>query len=162
MTNSLSRPVTLMFLLVLALPAAVLAQTKDTADVHGEVLDASGQPAVGYPMKIMTPLSGEVIIKSTEHDGTFGVEGLPPGNYELRVFEPGGSTDTPIASKQVTLAAGQAEKIEIRVGSHKPAAATIGTTGVNWTFVQRAGLVLAAGLIAFIVLRAQRRSRANG
>jgi hypothetical protein len=158
MTSSLSRPVALIFLLVFALPAAVLAQSKDTADVHGVVHDASGQPAAGYPMKLMTPLSAR---SSSSRPKMTGPSASRACRRELRasVFEPGGTTDTPIASKQVTLAAGQAEKIEIRVGSAKPAAATLGTTGVNWTIVQRGGLVLLAGLIAFIVLRARERAR---
>jgi hypothetical protein len=166
MSNSLSRPVALMFLLVLALPATVLAQTKkDAADLSGVVFDASGRPAAGYPMK-MTTSQGDVIIQPTEADGTFGVDGLPPGNYEFRVFEPGGSTDHPIASKKITLAAGQKEKIEIRLGSDNPAGGaaskpaagtTLGTTGVNWTAVVIPVLVLAAGIVAFFALRSQRR-----
>ena len=71
-------------------------------------------------MNIMTPQWGEVVMHPTEDDGTFGVSGLPPGDYELLVFEPGGSTDIPIASKKVTLAAGQKERIEIRLGSDNP------------------------------------------
>ena len=69
----------LMFILALALPTTVLAQTKVTADLNGVVLDASGQPAAGYPMSIMTPQSAhQVIIQPTDDDGTFGVDGLPP------------------------------------------------------------------------------------
>lgn len=173
MSKSMCRPLVLMFLLVLAVPDDLSAQTKETADVHGVVLDASGRPAMGYPMRIQTPQSGEVIIKPTERDGSFGVDGLPPGNYELRVFEPGGKTDNPIAAKPVTLAAGQAEKIEIRVGSDHPGAAagsksaagrqltgtTLGAIGANWTAVGIFALVLAVGLVAFLVLRVREKAR---
>lgn len=172
MSNSLSRPAFLMVLLFVAFSAAVLAQTKDTADVHGVLLDASGQPAAGYPMKITTPQQGDVIISPTERDGTFGVEGLPPGKYELRVFEPGGSPDTPIASKQVTLTAGQVAELEIRVGTDNPGAAagsktktgqgttgtTVGMTGASWAAVLIPFLVLAAGIVAFFALRSRRRT----
>ena len=147
-----------MFLLALALPTTVLAQTAETADLNGVLLDASGQPAAGYPWKLVTP-QGEVIMKPTEGEGTFGVTGLPPGNYELRVFQPGGSTDNPIASKQVTVAAGHAEQIEIRLGSGALGAAaptTLGATRVNWTIVLSAALLLAAAVVFFFTVRSRR------
>jgi hypothetical protein len=159
MFKSLSRPVALMFLLMLALPATGVAQTKDTADVHGVVLDASGRPAAGYPLRIMTSQWGEVIMHATEDDGSFAVGGLPPGDYELRVFEPGGSPDHPIASKKLTLAAGQAEKIEIRVGGGRTTGTTLGTTAVSSTAVAIFALVIAAGLAAFFALRAREKAR---
>jgi hypothetical protein len=167
--NSLSRPIALMFLLGVTFPAVVLAQTEAPADLRGVVLDAFGQPAAGYLMKITTSQWGEVILHPTEKDGTFVVSGLPSGKYEVRVFDPRGNPDSPIASKQVTLAAGQAEKIEIRVGSDNPAAAgsksaagrratrtTLGTAADNWAAAGIFALVLAGGIVAFFVLRAQR------
>jgi len=157
MSQSLSRSVALMFLLVLALPATVLAQTEGKADLSGVLLDASGRPAASYPMKMMTPQGDDVIIKPTDPDGSFGVDGLPPGNYEFRAFEPGGSTDRPIASKKVTLAAGQKEKIEIRIGSGDPAGAAAGTTGLHWLTIVIPLIVLAGVIMAFFTLRSQRR-----
>jgi predicted secreted protein len=148
-----------MFLLALVLPDTVLAQT---ADLHGVLLDASGQPASGYPWRLVTP-QGEVNMKATEVDGTFGVTGLPPGNYELRVFAPGRSSDQPIASKHVTVAAGQAEVIEIRLGSDKggaAAAATLGATGVNWTIVLSSALLLVAAVVVFFTVRYRQRPAA--
>ena len=160
MSNSLSRLVAPMLFLALAVPTFVLAQAPDTANVNGVVLDASGRPAAGYPMRIMTPQSGEVIINPTENDGKFGVEGLPPGDYELRVFEPGGSTN-PIASKQITLAAGQKEQIEIRLGSDNPAGSAAGGpaagSGLNWTAIAIAAMVLAAAIGVLFMVRSQRR-----
>ena len=170
MSSSLSRSVPLMLVLALTVPAAVLAQTEDMAELHGVVLDASGRPVAGYPLKLVTPLWGQVIMHPTEDDGTLVVTGLPPGTYEIRVFQPGGSTDTPIASKQLTLAAGQKEQIEIRLGSDHPVEAaasksdaklaaggtTLASLGVNWTAIVIAALVLAAGLVAFFVVRSQR------
>ena len=112
------------------------------------------------------PQSGEVIINPTEDDGTFGVTGLPPGEYELRVFEPGRINANPIASKQVTLAAGRNERIEIRLGSGNPGGAAAGSpakgtplasTGINWTAVVIAAMVLGAALVVFFAVRAQRR-----
>jgi pimeloyl-ACP methyl ester carboxylesterase len=77
------------------------------------------------------------------------------------------------AAKPVTLAAGQAEKIEIRVGSDHPGAAagsksaagrqltgtTLGAIGANWTAVGIFALVLAVGLVAFLVLRVREKAR---
>jgi len=165
MSNSLSRLVALMFLLGLALPATVLAQDKGTADVSGVLLNASGQPAAGYPMK-MTTQQGDVIIKPTDPDGSFGVDGLPPGNYQFRVFEPGGNMDSPIASKQVTLVAGQKERIEIRLGTDNPAGTaaskpaagtTLGTLEDHWLLVVIAVMLLAGAFGVFFVMRSQRR-----
>jgi len=165
MSNSQSRLVALMLFLALIVPTIVLSQTPGTADVSGVVLDASGRPAAGYPMKFTAP-QGEVIIQPTEADGAFGVEGLPPGNYEFRVFEPGGA-DSPIASKQVTLVAGQKERIEIRLGSDNPAGAasksaaggSAASTGLNWFAIVIAAIVLAGAVGVFFVVRSQRRPR---
>ena len=170
MSNSLSRSVPLMLFLTLAVPTAVLAQTEDTAELRGVVLDASGTPVAGYPLKLITPQWGQVVMHPTEDDGTLVVTGLPPGIYEIRVFQPGESTDTPIASKQVTLAAGQKEQIEIRLGSDDAVRAatskseaklaaggtTLASMGVNWTAVVIAAMVLAAALVVFFVVRSQR------
>ena len=158
MSKALSRSVALAFFLsmALALPFAVLAQTAETAELSGVVLDASGQPAKGYPMKLTTQQWGEVIMHPTEDDGTFIVNGLPPGNYELRVFAPG-TTENPIASKKVTLAAAQVEKLEIRVGAVAAAGTMLDTTGVDWTVVVVGALVIGAVLVSFFVMRSQRR-----
>ena len=158
MSHSLSRSVALAFFLslALALPTAALAETAQTADLSGVVLDASGKPAKGYPMKITTQQWGDVIMHPSEDDGTFAVSGLPPGNYELRVFAPG-TTENPIASKKVTLAAGQAEKLEIRVGAVATAGTMLNTTGVDWIVVLVGALVVGAILVSLFVMRSQRR-----
>jgi hypothetical protein len=163
MSKSASCLVALMFLLALALPTTAVAQ--NMADLNGVVLDASGKPAAGYPLSIVTPEWGKVIMHPTEDDGTFVVNGLSPGDYELLVFSPGGSTDIPVASKKITLAAGQKERIEIRLGSDNPGAATgspaagttLGAIGVDRMTVLTAALVLAAGLVIFFVMRSRRR-----
>jgi len=172
MSNSPSRSFALLLFLALALPTAVLAQAPapGTADISGVVLDKSGKPVAGYPMKVTTSQWGEVVMHPTEDNGSFVVNGLPPGTYEFRVFEPGGAANNMIASKKVTVAAGQAEKIEIRLGTDRPsgtgapksapglaAAGAIGGTGVNWTAIQIAAVVLAAGFLVFYFVRAQRR-----
>lgn len=174
MSNSLSRLVSLILFLALAAPTAALAQAGDTAELHGVVLDASGKPVAGYPLKLVTPQWGQVIMHPTENDGSLAVTGLPPGSYEIRVFQPGGSAETPIASKQVTLAAGQKEQVEIRLSSEDPrgaaaskseanlaaAAATLASPRVNWTVVAAAASLLAAGLFVFFRMRSQRPSGA--
>lgn len=166
MFKSVSRPGALAFLLALALSTTAVAQNPGTADLSGVVLDASGQPAARYPLKIVTREWGKVIMHPSEDDGSFAVNGLPPGDYELLVFSPGGSPDIPIASKKVTLAAGQKGRLEIRVGSdssgegtgHAAAGTTLGITGRDWpTVVTAAALLLAAGLLLFYVMRSRRR-----
>ena len=171
MSNFLSRSVPLILFLALAVPTAVLAQTEDTAELHGVVLDASGKPVAGYPLTLITPQWGQLIMHPTEDDGTLALTGLPPGNYEIRVFQPGGSTNDPIASKHVTLVAGQKEQIEIRLGSDNPAGSkseaklagegsTLASIGVNRTAIVIAAMVLAALLVVFFVVRSQRGSSA--
>jgi hypothetical protein len=165
MFKSVNRLVARMFLLVLALSTTAVAQSPDTAELSGVVLDASGKPAAGHPLNVVTSQWGKVIMSPTEDDGTFTLIGLPPGNYEVLVFSPGGSPDTPVASKKVTLAAGQKERLEIRLGADNPGAATgspaagttLGAIGVDRMTVLTAALVLATGLVIFFVMRSRRR-----
>jgi hypothetical protein len=168
MSNPRSRSVALLLFLVLALPTTLFAEATDTAEVHGVVLDASGRPAAGYPMKVATAQWGEVIMGATEANGDFGLTGLPPGSYEFRVFDPGGSADKPLASKKVAVVAGKAERIEIRLGSDKgggaapsaaglAAAGTLGVSGVNWSVIQIAGVLLVAAFVVVYMVRTKIR-----
>jgi hypothetical protein len=111
----------LMFLLTLALPTTAHAAAGDQAAFHGVLLDAKGQPAVGNPMAIKTPDGRTVVFKGTGDDGSFGLSGLDPGTYEVLALQPKDGK-TPLASKTVTLAAGQKARLEMRLSTNAAAA----------------------------------------
>src|SRR5262245_34961071 len=164
MAKSLSRPFALAFLLALALPSTVLAQDQPLgkAKLSGVVLDASGKPAEGYPMAVITEQWGKVIMQATGDGGTFGLEGLPAGNYEVLVFAQG-TTDNPVASKKVTLTDGHVAQVEIRLGSPTraapvPAGSASLATGFDWTAFG-VGAALLVGVLAMIWAAARSRRR---
>jgi hypothetical protein len=117
-------PVALMFFLLLALPTTARA-AGDTADLNGVLLDATGQPAEGYPMALKTPDGVRVVIQGTGAGGSFGMGGLPPGAYEILALKKE-DQKTPVASQKVTLAAGQKARVEMRLTSNAPTADTAG------------------------------------
>jgi hypothetical protein len=121
MDKSVIWPVVLMFLLPLALPTTALAQGAGTASFEGVLLDTAGQPAPGYPLAMKTPEGQQVVLQGTGDGGSFYLQGLPPGNYELLVLPKEGGK-TPLTSTKMTLAAGQKQRLEIRLGSNTPAA----------------------------------------
>jgi len=120
MSRSYILAAAVLVLAALALSSTAVAQSPEgTADLFGFVTDAAGEPVSGYPCVLKTPDGTRVILGSTEEDGSCGTSGVPPGTYELLVLDPTGG-DTPVASKQVTLTAGQQAKLEIRLSADKP------------------------------------------
>jgi len=118
MLKTLRRTVALLTLLAIVLPTTLLAQANGTAEVRGVLLDTGGLPAKGYQIGLKTPDGNLFLSKATAADGTFVVGGLPPATYQLVAFAPDGG-ELPVIAKQVALAAGQKERVEIRLASDK-------------------------------------------
>jgi hypothetical protein len=112
----------LMFLVALALPTTARAAAGDQAAIHGVLLNATGQPAEGNPMAIKTSDGQTVRLGGTKEGGSFGLEGIAPGNYEILALGPDGKT--PLVSQKVTLTAGQNARVEMRLTPQAPAAKT--------------------------------------
>ncbi|MBD3289299.1 TonB-dependent receptor plug domain-containing protein [candidate division KSB1 bacterium] len=82
------------FAIMLLLSSFVLAQT--TGKIEGTVEDAEGQQLVGANVY----LQGTTLGSSTDRDGAFTIESVPPGNYTIQVRFLG--YKTAVAEVQVT------------------------------------------------------------
>ena len=118
MLMTLRRAVALLTLFAILVPTATLAQATGTAEVRGVLLDTGGLPAKGFQIGLKTPDGNLFLSKATLADGTFVVDGLPPATYQLVAFAPDGG-EVPVVAKQMALAAGQKERVEIRLASDK-------------------------------------------
>ncbi len=115
---------------VLGLGPAVAAAgaAAGTAQLRGVLLDAEGMPAHGYQVGLRNADGDLFLSTATGPDGSFAVQIVPPGKYELVAFAPDGS-EFPVLSKPVTLKEGQVARLEIRLGAkgfapgHAPARA---------------------------------------
>jgi hypothetical protein len=76
----------LTFCLALVIPGALLAQTPGS--LHGQVTDPSGA-AVPNASVTLTGPNNTVKVGQTDDSGNYTVNGLPPGQYMLRVMAPG-------------------------------------------------------------------------
>jgi hypothetical protein len=96
--------------LLLAHVSAADAQTR--ASVAGTVTDARGTPLARVSVKIRNRDTGVEREAVTGPDGSFTVGGLAPGAYEVVVEDPAFAA----FRRELTLAAGQAEKLAIQLG----------------------------------------------
>lgn len=151
MSTTLRRAVALLSVLAFFVPTVSLAQTAGTAEVRGVLLDTAGAPAKGYQIGLKTTDGNLFLSKATPTDGTFVIDGLPPATYQLVAFAPDGG-EVPVVAKQVALAGGQKERVEIRLASDKaqvagrvPAEAATGTASgkpFSWAAVGYAALAI--------------------
>ena len=78
-----------MTVLLIALPALLIAQAQTTSKISGVVTDADGNPIAGANISFSSPaLQGEREMVSKE-DGTFLAALLPPGQYTVTTTSPG-------------------------------------------------------------------------
>lgn len=156
MLKTLRRSIALLTLLALLLPTATLAQAAGTAEVRGVLLDTGGLPAQSFQIGLRTTDGNLFLSKATPADGTFVVDSLPPATYQLVAFAPDGG-EVPVLAKQMALAAGQKERVEIRLASDKaqvagwvpaeaaPASTTASSSTVNWKALGIAAVAIAGG-----------------
>ncbi|HTB10420.1 MAG TPA: carboxypeptidase regulatory-like domain-containing protein [Bryobacteraceae bacterium] len=81
-----SKRAVLLVVLVLALCAALMAQTPGS--LKGQVLDPSGAAVPGATVTLTGP-NGVVKVAQSDNNGNYSVVGLPPGKYTIRVMVTG-------------------------------------------------------------------------
>ena len=88
---------------VAPLPAA-------TANLHGHITDPTGALIAGAKIAVNTIAGAEVKTTTADATGVFQVNGLAPGSYVVHVSFEGFA---PFASPAISLAAGQAKRLDI-------------------------------------------------
>jgi len=82
----------LVAILVVCAAVSVLAQSQNTAQIQGTVLDASGSAVPGADIKATQTDTGIVRTTTTGATGDYALPNLPIGPYRLEVSKPGFST----------------------------------------------------------------------
>ncbi len=140
----------LVFLLALGPAWTASGAAAGTAQLRGVLLDAEGMPARGYQVGLRSASGDLFLSTATGPDGTFVVQIVPPGKYELVAFGPDGS-EFPVLSKPVVLKEGQVVRTEIRIGArgfapgHAPAGEAAGKGAAAAGAGATAGGALASG-----------------
>src|SRR3984957_4894863 len=84
--NISKRAVCLVLLSLLAMSAALMAQTPGS--LKGSVLDSSGALIPGATVTVTGP-NGVVKVATSDNNGAYSIVGLPPGKYTIRVIAAG-------------------------------------------------------------------------
>ncbi|HET6374031.1 MAG TPA: carboxypeptidase-like regulatory domain-containing protein [Candidatus Polarisedimenticolia bacterium] len=86
-----------------AAPQAPAADESVSGAIRGTLIDANGQPLMGYRVKV-TDAAGTVFESSpTGEDGKFEIPDLPAGTYTYQIFDPQGrliQTRMPVVNLQ--------------------------------------------------------------
>src|SRR2546425_9592537 len=105
MTKTILRtPLSIMFVLTLALASSYTVAQVNTADLHGTISDPSGAVVVNAEITIQTLDTGFVRATKTGPDGSYTFVGLAPTRYSVRVSASGFQSAT---VKEITLMVGQ-------------------------------------------------------
>ncbi|NJN65183.1 MAG: carboxypeptidase regulatory-like domain-containing protein [Acidobacteria bacterium] len=99
----------------LSLAAAV---ETSTAQVRGTLLTKEGLPAAAHQIGLKSSTGDLFLSPPTGPDGSFAIELLPPGKYELVALSPDGA-QFPVLGRQVELKAGQVERVELRLSDEE-------------------------------------------
>ena len=81
-------------ILILFLGSTLIALGQVTSGIAGILMDQGGQPIVGAEVLVRSDATGSEIRSTTGPDGYFGVVGLLPGVYTVRVSREGFATKT--------------------------------------------------------------------
>ena len=87
---------------------AVSADATVTGVIRGTLFDAKGEPLKGYRLKVTDAMDTIYESSATGPDGTYSVNGLPPGTYtsdQFKVIDPEGNI-VPLRLPPVTVEAG--------------------------------------------------------
>ncbi len=142
-------------------PAATLAfQAPPAAQLRGVLLNAEGLPASGFQLGLKSRAGDLYLAPPTGADGSFAIDGLPAGPYQVVAFAPDG-TEFPVVGGEIELRAGAVERLEIRLRAtgHSPGRppdasppGAPGAKGGNWfSRLWHSGPGGKAGLIAIVV-----------
>jgi outer membrane receptor protein involved in Fe transport len=143
MKTSLVKVITIIMALCLSLPsAAVMAQTSTTGTIEGVVTDAGGAVVPGVTVSVTSPNLIRSQSATTDNDGRYRIQNLPPGMYQVAVEAVKGfgrfeRSDVEVnLSKTSTLEIqlrpqGAAESVTVTATSGDTIDATSNTTGTN-------------------------------
>ena len=110
----------LSFLIYAAISAALShAQDAATGAIHGTVLDASGRRVAKASVVAVNVATGTRVFTTSDNEGRFAVESLPPGEYFVRAVADGMSAQI---TPQLHVDVGGASEIEFRLavaGAHE-------------------------------------------
>jgi hypothetical protein len=113
----------------------VITFTDHAAGISGRLIDAAGRPITRYAIVVFPadhslwqPLSRRIRAVTPATDGSFAVQGLPPGEYAIAAAQDVEATDLdeagfldhllPSACK-VMLADGEQKRQDLRIGAHQ-------------------------------------------
>lgn len=77
-------------LVAAALPVGAQTQEQPAGAIRGTLVDASGQPLVGYTVKVADASGAVHASEPTGPDGTYEIAGLAPGTYTYQIVDPDG------------------------------------------------------------------------
>ncbi len=97
-------------LLLLAIPAS--AQDASTGAIRGTVLDSSGHPIVDASVALVDSAEGFRYFVTTDSEGQFVFESLPPGEYAARAVAPDMS---PQITPPLQVSAGATTKLDFKL-----------------------------------------------
>lgn len=111
---------TLLFLLLVITPLAVLAQTAATTTVSGTITDANGAVISKATVKLTDVGTNAERTATTNSDGQYSFYTIPPGDYKVTVTAPGfkskvvtdvKASATIVATVNATLDVGQVDEV---------------------------------------------------
>jgi len=94
------------------LMVAGLASSQTTGSIEGRVLDGESRPLSGALVTVRSPSLQGVRTATTDRDGRFLIQGLPPGDYAVRAELAG---LPPIEQTEVPVAVDSSRTLELRV-----------------------------------------------
>src|SRR5262249_13156778 len=65
------------------------AQTQTTGRISGTVRDPAGAVVVAAQVSVLDPVTSQQRTTATDHEGSYSLSLLPPGSYDLTIWERG-------------------------------------------------------------------------
>ena len=72
-------------LVICLLASCLVAQTAERGALTGKITDPSGTPVANATVTVMSGDTGQIQITITRADGSYRFDGLPKGNYKLKI-----------------------------------------------------------------------------
>lgn len=118
MSPSLFRGVSIL-LVILAVACSPLGMqgAENTASITGEVMTASGEPAVGGFVKIKNADQKLTFLVISQGQGRFRAANLPPGKYQVQATGGGMQSDPPVSTE---VAEGQHVTVHLTLNGPQP------------------------------------------
>ena len=147
-------------LLVIFPMTAAAFQTPPAAQLRGVLLNAERMPATGFQLGLKSTAGDLYLAPPTGADGSFALDGLPAGPYQVVAFSPDGE-EFPVVGGEIELRPGAVERLEIRLraAGHSPGRPPEGAgpagaaqRGGSWfSRLWHSGAGGKAGLLAIVV-----------